>query len=59
MVKLNNGVSISDSAAKAIAKMLEKKAKTIAKFAVKRAKKQGRRAVLSEDIESYKMRFGD
>lgn len=52
-------VQISDSAANAIAKLLEKKARTIAKYAVKRAKKNGRDTVLSEDVDYYRLKFGD
>ena len=52
-------VQISDSAATAIARLLEKKAKTIAKYAVKRAKKSGRDMVLSEDVDYYRLKFGD
>jgi histone H3/H4 len=59
MVKEQSGVTISNSAAEAIAKLLEKKAKTIAKYAVQRAKKQGRKQVMGDDIDSYRMKFGD
>ncbi len=52
-------VQISESAANAIAKLLEKKAKTIAKYAVRRAKKNGRDTVLSEDVDYYRLKFGD
>lgn len=60
--KLFNGkgeIVISDSAASAIAALLEQKAKRIAKYAVKRAKAKKREAVIAEDIESYRVRFGD
>ncbi len=59
MVKENSNVAISDSAAAAIARILEKKAKTIAKSAVGRAKKQGRKMVTSEDIDYYRMKLGE
>lgn len=52
-------VKISDNAAAAIAKMLEAKAGKIARYAVKRARSRKRGTVLEEDIESYKVRFGD
>ena len=59
MVSERSDIKISSSAAAAIAKALEKRAKAIAKYAVKRAKKQGRSTVLSEDIDYYRMKFGD
>ena len=55
----NGSVVISDSAAAALASLLEAKAKKIAKYAVKRAKAKKRGAITEEDIESYKVRFGD
>jgi histone H3/H4 len=58
MVKAN-GIAISDSAADALARMLEKKAKKIASYAVKRAKSRGRMSVLEEDIDTYGIKFGD
>ena len=54
-----NGISISDSAADALARMLEKKAKKIASYAVKRAKASGRKSVLEDDIDTYRIKFGD
>lgn len=60
MVGASRGsVVISDSAAAAIADILEKKATRIAKYAVKRAKSRKRSAILEEDIDSYRIRFGD
>jgi histone H3/H4 len=59
LVNTSGDVVISDSAASAIAALLEKKAKRIAKYAVKRAKSKKRGTVMAEDIESYKARFGD
>ena len=53
------GVVISDSAASAIAALLERKAKRIARYAVKRAKSKKRDTVTEEDIDSYRVRFGD
>jgi histone H3/H4 len=59
LVNGSGGVVISDRAAAAIASMLEAKAKRIAKYAVKRARKAKRDTVTGEDIESYRVRFGD
>ena len=58
MVKEQSGITVSNSAADAIARLLEKKAKCIAKYAVKRAKKDGRKTVLENDIDSYRLKFG-
>jgi len=55
----NPNVIISDRAAEAIARLLESKAKRIAKYAVKRAKGKKRDTVTEEDIDSYRVRFGD
>jgi histone H3/H4 len=54
-----SGTRISDAAAEDIARMLELKAKRIAKYAVDRAKRKNRTTILSEDIERYKLKFGD
>ncbi|MFI5412886.1 MAG: histone-like protein [Candidatus Micrarchaeales archaeon] len=59
MVKERTNITISDSAAGAIARLLEKKAKSIARYAVTRAKKSGRKTVLGEDVDSYRIKFGD
>ena len=59
LVNGRSGVMISDHAASAIAAILEKKATRIAKYAVKRAKAKKRDTVMAEDIESYRVRFGD
>ena len=59
LVKERSNMAISDSAAEAIARLLEKKAKIIAKYAVQQAGKKGRKAVTAEDIASYKLKFGD
>ena len=59
LVNNSGGVMISDSAAAAIANLLEKKATRIAKYAVKRAKAKKRESVIAEDIESYRVPFGD
>jgi histone H3/H4 len=55
----NPGIIINDKAAAAIAKLLEKKAARIAKYAVQRAKKNKRGTITEEDIDSYRLRFGD
>jgi histone H3/H4 len=59
IVNGRGSVVISDSAAAAIAKILESKASRIARYAVKRARQKKRGTVLEEDIESYRVRFGD
>ena len=59
LVNGTGGVVISDSAASANAGLLERKAKRIASYAVKRAKSKKRAAVTAEDIDSYRVRFGD
>ena len=51
-------IKVSDSAANAIAKILEAKAKKIAKYSVKRAKSRKRAMILEEDVDTYRMRFG-
>ncbi len=58
IMKKDGDIKISDSAAEAIAEMLEKRAKSIANYAVKRAKKQGRKTVSQEDVDTYRMKFG-
>lgn len=59
IVNKRTRVKISADAADAIARMLEKKATSIASFAVKRAKKQKRNVVLEEDIDTYRLKFGE
>lgn len=55
----NPNAIISDRAAEAIARLLESKAKSIAKYAVKRAKGKKRSTITEEDIDAYRVRFGD
>jgi|GEM_PF-1309520 histone H3/H4 len=55
----NSDIIISDRAAEAIAKLLEDKAKRIAEYAVDRAKKKKRATITEEDINAYKLTFGD
>ena len=55
----DSDVIISDKAAEAIARILEQKAKRIAKYAVKRAKDKKRATITEEDIDTYRLKFGD
>lgn len=55
----NPDVIVSDKAAEAIIAILEKKAKKIAKYAVDRAKNKKRATITEEDIDTYRMMFGD
>jgi histone H3/H4 len=59
MAKSHSDIRMSSEAAAAIAKILEKKAAMIAKHAVKKAKKEGRSIVTEEDIDTYRLKFGD
>jgi histone H3/H4 len=55
----NPDIIISDAAAASIAKLLERKAERIAKYAVQRARKRKSGTITEDDIDSYKIRFGD
>lgn len=55
-VKDNFDIRISDDATEELANILEKKAKDISKYAVEKAKKNKRKKILTEDIESYKLK---
>ena len=55
----NPNVIISDKAAEAIARILEKKAQKIAKYAVNRAKTKKRDTITEEDVDTYSLKFGD
>lgn len=55
----NPNMIITDKVADAIARILENKAKSIAKYAVKRARGKRRNTITEEDIDAYKLRFGD
>ncbi len=55
-VKDNFDIRISDEATEELANILEKKAKDISKYAVEKAKKNKRKKILTEDIESYKLK---
>ncbi len=59
IVHENFGVKISDDAAEALSKLLDEKAQRIAKYAVGRAKDKNRHTILEEDIEAYRLKFGD
>jgi len=59
LVKGRSGVTISDPALESIAKMLELKARRIAEYAVKRAKTHNRSIVTEEDVDTYRLKFGD
>ncbi len=54
-----SGVMISGKAADAIAKLLEEKARKIAEYAVRRAKSKNRDTVTEEDVDTYRVMFGD
>jgi histone H3/H4 len=59
---IKNGSSeiiISDAAAASIARLLERKAKRIARYAVQRARKRKSGTITEDDIDAYKIRFGD
>jgi histone H3/H4 len=53
------GTRISDEAAERIAHLLESKAKRIARYAVDRARRKSRTTVMAEDVEKYRLKFGD
>ncbi|MGD0729238.1 MAG: histone-like protein [Candidatus Micrarchaeaceae archaeon] len=55
----NPNIIISDKAADAIAALLEKKAQRIAKYAVNRAKSKKRATITEDDIDTYRLKFGD
>ena len=59
MIKEGQDLKMTDGAAEAIAAMLEEKAARIAKYAFERAKKNKRGSILEEDVDSYRMEFGD
>jgi histone H3/H4 len=52
-------IIITEKAAEAIAKLLEEKAKRISEYAVERAKKKKRATITEEDINAYRLTFGD
>jgi histone H3/H4 len=59
LIKNGYDIKISGPALESIAKLLDAKAKRIAEYAVKRAKTHNRNVVLEEDVDTYKLKFGD
>ncbi len=59
LVKSKNKIALTDNAASSISRILEKKAERIAKYALTRAKKSGRNTILKEDIDAYRLKFGE
>jgi histone H3/H4 len=59
LVNRNSDIRLTDKAAEAISSLLEKKAQKIARYAVIQAKKKGRKTILKEDIDTYRLKFGD
>ncbi len=59
LVKNRNKIVLTNNAVSAISRILEKKAARIAKYALLRAKKNGRNNILKEDIEAYRLKYGD
>ncbi len=56
LVKKHANVTITDDAAKEIAKILDSEAKRISAFAVKNAKKNKRERISKEDITAYRIK---
>ncbi len=59
IISRRGSVRLTDKAAESLSTILESKARKIAKYAAAQAKKNGRKTVLKEDIDSYRLRFGD
>ncbi len=59
LVNKSSTVKLTDRAAESISLILERKAKKIASYAVSEAKKKGRNTILKEDIDLYRLKFGD
>ncbi|MCL4389531.1 MAG: NFYB/HAP3 family transcription factor subunit [Candidatus Marsarchaeota archaeon] len=59
LVKNRSKITLTDNAASAISRILGKKAERIAKYAFSRAKKNGRNTILKEDIDAYRLKFGE
>ena len=59
LVNRNGPIKLTDKAAGSISTILERKAKKIARYAMAQAKKNGRKTILKEDIDSYRLKFGD
>ena len=58
MVQGYFGLQITDDAAGALAKLLERRARKISRFAVKNAKKEKREKVTKKDIQEYVLKIG-
>ncbi len=59
LVNRSSSIRLTDKAAESISRVLESKARKIARYAMAQAKKNGRRTILKEDIDSYRLKFGD
>lgn len=59
LIKSGYDIKISGPALESIARLLDAKAKRIAEYAVRRAKAHNRSVVLEEDVDTYKLKFGD
>ncbi len=59
IVSRRGPVRLTDKAAESLSAILEGKARRIAKYAMAQARKDGRKTILKEDIDSYRLRFGD
>jgi len=56
---MRSQVRLTDKAAESISAILEAKARKIAAYASTQAKRKGRKTILKEDIDSYRLKFGD
>ena len=59
IVNGRSGIVLTDRAAEAPSAVLERKAKRIARYAVTQARRKGRKTILKEDIDTYRLKFGD
>ncbi len=59
LINSRGSVRLTDKAAESISTMLEAKARKIAKYALLEARKNGRKTILKEDIDAYRLKFGD
>lgn len=59
LVNRSSPIKLTDKAAESISTMLEGKARKIARYAMMQAKKKGRKIILKEDIDAYRLKFGD
>ena len=59
LVKSRSKIVLTDNAVSSISRILERKAGRIAKYALSRAKKNGRNTILKEDIDAYRLKFGE